>query len=96
MKKIFQVLKVSKSGCYNWENKEPSNRFKGNTIMLNRIKVIYAENSGRYGSIRITKQLKKDGIICGKNRIANLMRKNFIRTKTKKNLKLQQILNIII
>ena len=87
VKKMCQVLKVSKSGCYNWENKGLSNRSKENTIMLNRIKAIYDENRGRDGSIRITKQLKKDGNICGKNRIARLMFKNDIRAKTKKRFK---------
>jgi len=88
MKKMCQILKISRSGCYNWKNKEPGNRYKENAIMLNRIKVIYDENKGRYGSIRITKQLKKEGIICGKNRIAKIMSKNNLRAKTKKRFKI--------
>ena len=88
MKKMCQVLKVSRSGCYDWENKEPNNRYKENTIMMNRIKAIYDENRGRYGSIRITKQLKNEGIVCGKNRIARLMSQNDIRAKTKKRFKI--------
>ena len=66
MKKMCQMLKISRSGCYNWKNKEPGNRYKENLIMLNKIKVIYAENKCRYGSIRITKQLKKKGLFAVK------------------------------
>ena len=88
MKTMCQVLKVSRSGYYTWKNKEPSNRYKENLIVLNRIKVIYEENKGRYGSIRITKQLRRDGIVCGKNRIARLMNTNDIRAKTKKRFKI--------
>jgi len=41
-----------------------------------------------YGSPRITEDLKSQGIPCGKNRIAKLMRKNGIMAKTKKKYKI--------
>lgn len=56
-------------------------------MLLNRIKIIYDENKGRYGSPRITKQLRKDGLICGENRIARIMQKNNIQAKIKKRFK---------
>jgi transposase InsO family protein len=84
---MCQILKVSRSGYYKREHKKPGNRNKENNTLLNRIKVVYEENRGCYGSLRITKQLNKYGITCGKNRIARIMRKNNIRAKTKKKFK---------
>jgi len=87
MKKMSQILNVSRSGYYKWVNNENSNRDKENNMLFNRIKVIYEMNRGCYGSIRITKQLNKDGIACGKNRIARIMQENNLRAKTKKRFK---------
>jgi len=87
VKKMCQVLKITRSGYYKWEKKETSEREKENNMLLKRIKRIYYEHKGRYGSPRITKQLKKEGIKCGKNRIARIMRKNDIAAKTKKRFK---------
>ncbi len=88
VKKMCQILKVSRSGYYKKENKEPSSRDKENDMLLNKIKDIYDENKGRYGSPRITKQLRKEGKTCGKNRIARIMRRNNIRAKTKRKFKI--------
>ena len=48
---------------------------------------IYHSHKGRYGSPRITAELKDMGIECGHNRVARLMRKNNIAAKTKKKYK---------
>lgn len=39
---------------------------------------------GTYGSPRITAELRDNGIQCGKNRIARLMKENGIKAKTKR------------
>lgn len=88
VKKMCQILEVSRSGYYNWKNKKQSNRDEENDMLLKKIKDIYDDNKGRYGSPRITKQLRKEGKRCGKNRIAGLMQKNNIRAKTKKKFKI--------
>ncbi len=82
MKKMCQIFQISKSGYYKWGNKNPSNRAKENDMLLDIIKDIYKENKGRYGSPRIKKQLEKEHIYCGKNRVARLMNKNNIKAKT--------------
>lgn len=88
VKKMSQILKISKSGYYKWGNKNPSNREEENDMLLNQIKDIYADNKGRYGSPRITKELIKTGKRYGKNRITRLMRKNNIMAKTKRKFKI--------
>lgn len=87
VRKMCQVLKISQSGYYKRDKKQPI-RDKKNNILLNKIKIIYEENKGCYGSPRITKQLNKEGSCYGKNRIARIMQKNNIRAKTKKKFKI--------
>jgi transposase InsO family protein len=48
----------------------------------------YRENDGNYGSGRITKAIRRNGIKVNKKRIARLMRINKIRAKTKKKFKI--------
>lgn len=84
---MCQILNISRSGYYKWAKKEPSVRDKENEMLLNRIKNIYDENQGRYGSPRITDRLNKDKIPCSENRIARIMRKNDIKAKRKKKFK---------
>jgi putative transposase len=84
---MCQVLKVSKSGYYEYLNMPQSQRDKDNAELLNKIKYVFEDNKGRCGSPRIKKQLNKDGVVCGKNRVAGLMRKNNIKAKGVKKFK---------
>ena len=88
IEKMCQIFKISRSGYYKWENKKPGNINKENDMLLKKIQIIYDDNKGCYGSPRITKQLNKDGIKCGENRIAKIMRKNNVKAKTKKRFKI--------
>ncbi len=52
----------------------PSQREINNRRLILQIRSAYKECEGEYGAIRITKHLQKKGILCGKNRVARLMR----------------------
>ena len=81
------MLGVSKSGYYKQFKKSQNQRDKDNEMLLNKIKNIFDGNKGRYGSPRIKKQLNKNGITCGKNRVSRLMSKNNIKAKRTKKFK---------
>ena len=51
------------------------------------IRDAYARGRGTYGSPRITAELRANGIQCGKNRVARLMKSNWIKAKTKRRFK---------
>jgi len=87
IQKMCRVLEVSKSGYYKYQEKTPGQRDKDNEMILNRIKDIYKDNKGNYGSPRIKKQLDKDKIPCGKHRVARLMKENNIKAKTRRKFK---------
>ena len=75
---MCRVLGVSKSGYYTWIRRPASQRAQANIRLVDEIRVVYRENRKAYGSPRIHEALQKKGIVCGHNRVARLMRLNFI------------------
>jgi transposase InsO family protein len=75
---MCRVLQVSRSGYYQWKRRPESGRQKDNQALLEQIKQVYKKGRKNYGSPRITRALKAQGLSCGKNRVARLMRKNGI------------------
>jgi len=68
------VLNVHRSGFYAWLNQPESSRAKDNKRLLEQIKSSYIESGGVYGSPRITHDLRRQGVSCGENRVAKLMK----------------------
>lgn len=77
---MCKVLGVSRSGYYAWKDRPESNRAKENKVLLKKIKESHERSRGTYGSLRITEDLKRQGIACSKNGVAGLMKKNGIRS----------------
>lgn len=65
----------------------PSNREKGNERLLEQIREAYGQHRRVYGSPRITAELNGRGIVCGKNRVARVMKNNNIRAEVKRSFK---------
>lgn len=72
--RMCKVLGVSRSGYYAWRDRPPSQREMANRALYQQIKAVYDESDGSYGSPRIYKALKKQGVRCSENRVARLMR----------------------
>jgi len=87
LKRMCKVLKVSRSGYYAWRKRKPSMREEANKELLDYIKEVHGGSRKTYGSPRITDTLKEQGIVCGKNRVARIMRDNGIRVKIKRRFK---------
>ncbi len=69
-------LNVSPSGYYEWRGREPSKRDVANQQLLTQIKQLHADSDGVMGAPRICDELQYQGIRCGENRVARLMRLN--------------------
>lgn len=54
---VLKHLGVSKSGYYDWLNREPSNRSKQKELIKTEIRRIYDESFCIYGAPKITKEL---------------------------------------
>ncbi len=78
---MCRVLRVSRSGYYDWARRAPSGREQKNEDLAVQIKSIFDNHKQRVGAIRITKSLKKSGFKIGKNRVARIMRKHGWRAK---------------
>ena len=82
-----KVLQVSSSGYNAWYQRPPSAREKTNQEFVKKIKAVYNENLGVYGSPRIHQELKSQGVACSENRVARLMRLRGVRAKQSKRFK---------
>ncbi len=74
MTRLLAFFNVSKSGYYDWRERQPSNRALEDAELKTKIQQIFTENKGRYGSPRIFKALQKQGYNIGKKRVERLYR----------------------
>ena len=88
VKKMCHVLNISRSTYYSWTKRSSRLRHKENEKLLEKIKKAHEMSRMTYGSPRITQELRANGIICGKNRIARLMRSHGIFAKTKRKFRI--------
>jgi putative transposase len=79
---MCRVLEVSRAGYYAWRARPLAERVKENQALLARIRAIYAETKGRYGSPRVHQELRALGLACGRHRTARLMRAEGLRAKS--------------
>lgn len=82
--KMCQALEVSRSGYYVWRKGCQSQRDQANTKLKEKIVELHNQSKGRYGSPRLTAQLKREGYQVGHNRVAKLMREVGVRAKGRK------------
>lgn len=78
---MCKVLELNRSSYYKRKNQGKGKRAQENQGFLARIKEVFIGSKERYGSPRITAELKRNGIICNKKRIARLMSKYGIAAK---------------
>ena len=71
---MCSVLEVSRSGFYAWLYRPPSDRRLTDEWLIEKIKVIYAESRGSYGSPRIHAALRAQNIYVSRKRVERLMR----------------------
>lgn len=84
---MARVLEVSRSGYYAWCQRPKSRRFIQNEKLLEKITESFQRSRQNYGSPRIYRDIKEQGIPCGRNRIARLMRNNGLIARSQKRYK---------
>ena len=85
--RMCKVLAVSPSGYYAWHQRPPSAREMANRELYDKIETVYNENHGVYGSPRIYRELRDQGVACSENRLARLMRLRGLQAKQSKRFK---------
>ena len=81
IKRMCLVLGVSRSGYYAWRGRSPSLRERANVVLLAEIRAAYQISRKTYGSPRIHAYLRRKGVVCGRNRVARLMRLHHIAVR---------------
>jgi len=71
---ICRELSASRAAYYRRATGERSTRAIEDEALLERIRVVHAENYAAYGSRRIWKALQRDGVVVGRDRVRRLMR----------------------
>jgi putative transposase len=71
---LCEFLQVARSGYYGWRNGQASAREQANGKLIDEIKRVFEAKKRRYGSPRITQELRRTGRICNHKRVERLMR----------------------
>jgi putative transposase len=74
IRRMCKVLGVHRSGYYAWRHRIPSTREQANQALLAMIKTEHEASRKTYGSPRMHVILQRKGVVCGRNRVARLMR----------------------
>ncbi len=79
VKRMCQLLGVTRSGYYAWQPEQVGPRELENQVLAEQIRKEYKISRQTYGSPRIWARLRGQGLSCGHHRVARLMRSEGIR-----------------
>lgn len=80
---MCRLLNVAKSGYYAFRSRPSSSRPLRDEAMTLRIRELHAENLGCYGSPRVLRALKAEGVSTSRKRVARLMKQAGLKGKKK-------------
>lgn len=81
---MCEALDVAPSAYYAWRCRAESARETADRALLVEIRAVHRESRQTYGALRVHAELKARGVVCGKNRVARLMREHGIRARRPK------------
>ena len=73
---MCETLQVSKSGYYDWVDRAPSARQQANEALALQIQAVFTASDDTYGMPRVRAQLRDEGIIASRKRVARVMHQN--------------------
>lgn len=86
--RMCEVLRVSRSGYYDWWLRGESERSRQDRILLTEIRRVHYSNKEAYGTVRTWREMKQTGVSCGKHRVARLRKLAGIETRRRRKFKL--------
>jgi putative transposase len=72
VKSMCTALGVSRSGYYEWRDRQPSPRARENARLLEKIREIHQQSREAYGADKTWQALRRRGESCGRHRVARL------------------------
>jgi putative transposase len=76
---MSRVLGVSRSGFYEWLQREPSAQAERRQAVSEALEAAFYRNKRRYGAPRLTRELNTHGVGCSENYVAKLLRARRLR-----------------
>ncbi len=78
---MCRVYGVTRAGYYAWRSRERSERERQNEALLGRIRRVHEQSRGTYGSPRVHRALRSQGVEASENRVARVMRAHRIKAR---------------
>lgn len=72
--RMCRVLQASRRGFYGWRRRQPSIRTQANQRLMERMQVLHHQTREAYGARKMWQLLKRDGLQCGRHRVARRRR----------------------
>ena len=87
MEELCECFGLSRSGYYDWQVREPSERSLEDAALKDRISALHKQARGRYGHRPIHGHLRDEQLDCGRDRTLRLMKELGIEGWLKKGFK---------
>jgi putative transposase len=81
---LCEALGVSRSGFYAWRQRPPSTRARTDAAILQTIRASFALSDSTYGARRMIDEVRDAGHVCGRHRVARLMRDAALRARPRR------------
>ena len=81
---MCRVLGVSRSGLYAWARRGMSARQKADAELSMQIRAIHTRSRSTYGSPRVHRALRRDGVRVGRKRVERIMRREGLRGRIRR------------
>jgi len=88
VKRMCQILEISRSGYYDWASREESKHSQQDRVLLKEIRKVHQQMKEAYGAIKTWRTLQRLGTVCGKHRVARLRRQAGIEARRKRKFRL--------
>lgn len=71
---MCRVVQVSRSGVYVWKRRMPSRRAQTKQRLIDRMRLLHQQAREAYGARKMWRRLTREGLACGRHRVARLRR----------------------
>jgi len=78
------VLGVSRSGYYAWRDRQKKGKDDPHRALIEHIRRIHTRSHRTYGSPRVHAELRAEGVVCNRKRVARLMRLEGLQGRRKR------------
>ena len=87
VRRLCRTLGASPSGYYGWQRREERDRVREDRRLKQKILAIHAKRRGRYGTPRVERALRRQGVGTSRRRVGRLRRELGLEAKAAKKFK---------